>query len=77
MAYDLQSERELLAKRILLIEDARVLYEIKLFVDRELQVLEGGISIEQYNAELDQGLLEIENGLGTDQDTLMEEIKRW
>ena len=77
MAYDLQSERELLAKRILLIEDARVLYEIKLFVDRKLQVLEEGISIEQYNAEIDQGLFEIENGLGTDQDTLMEEIKRW
>ncbi len=77
MVLDLHSEREQLAKRILMIEDARVLHEIQLFVERELHALEEGISIEQYNAEIDQGLLEIENGLGTDQDTLMEEIKRW
>ena len=73
MAYDLQSERELLAKRIMLIEDARVLYEIKLFVDRELQVLEEGISIEQYNAEIDQAVWDMHNGLGVSHEDLKRE----
>ena len=77
MAYDLQSERELLAKRILLIEDARVLYEIKLFVDRKLQVLEEGISIEQYNAEIDQAVLDMQNGLGVSHEDPKRERENW
>lgn len=77
MAYDLQSERELLAKRILLIEDVRVLHKIQLFVDRELQVLEEGISIEQYNAEIDQAVWDMKNGLGVSHEDLKREIENW
>ena len=77
MVLDLKSERELIAKQVLLIEDVHLLAEIQLLIDTSLELQEDQGSVERYNAEIDQAVLDMNNGLATSHKALKRERKGW
>jgi hypothetical protein len=77
MVADLKTEREQIAKKVLLIEDARILEEIQFLIDMSLETEGEEGSLDQYNAEIDQAVLDMKNGLGTSHEALKRERKNW
>jgi hypothetical protein len=77
MVVDFKTERERIAKNVLLIEDAKTLEEIQMLIDMSLGMEEPEGTLEEYNAEIDQAVLDKKNGLATSHEALKRERKNW
>ena len=73
---DINAERELLVEEIKQVDDILLLKAIKTVLHYGLKH-EGRISVEQYNAELLEAELEIENGHFTTHEELKKQMKQW
>jgi hypothetical protein len=77
MVADFKTERERIAKNVLLIEDAKILEEIQMLIEMSLDMGNREDTLEEYNAEIDQAVLDMKNGLGTPHEALKRERKHW
>ncbi len=77
MVADFKTERERIAKNVLLIEDAKILDEIQMLIEMSLETGEHEDTLEEYNAEIDQAVLDMKNGLATPHEALKRERKHW
>ena len=77
MVLDLKSEREQLAKRILLVEDTQILAQIQFLIDLSLETESGDESPDEYNAEIDQAIEDMKKGLGIPHESLKNERRNW
>lgn len=72
MAMDLRLEKYALVERILNLDDASIIDELKVLLDRKVGKDVGRISIEQYNRDLDEAERDYEENGGID----IEEVKK-
>jgi hypothetical protein len=77
MVSDIKTERERIANKVLLIEDESILEEIQFLIDISLETEDDEHSLDQYNSEIDQSVLDMKNGLGTSHEALKRERKSW
>ena len=73
---DIHSEKALLIKEINQVDDLALLKALKSLLHYGLQK-EGRISIEQYNRELDEAEVEIDNGYFITHEQFIKEMKEW
>jgi hypothetical protein len=74
MAMDLRLEKYSLVERILNLNDASIIDELKVLLDRRVGKDIGRISIEQYNRELEEAELDYEENGGVDIDEVRKKI---
>lgn len=69
--------RELLSEQILKIEDAEILHKIQRLIDISLETDNTNEAPDEYNAEIDQAVSDMKNGLGVSHETLKIERRNW
>lgn len=74
---DIQAEKSALIKRLEQINDQSLIKALKHMMDFGLREMEGQISIEQYNRELDEAEAEMDRGEYISHDDLKEQMKKW
>lgn len=74
---DIQTEKAALIQRLQEIDDSSLIQAIKHLMDDGLEAKEEGISIEQYNMELDEANARMDAGESVSHDDVKKESATW